>query len=149
MTSPPMARWPCPGGWCGRRRPERSAPSRPATSSDGTRPEPASWRTTTGAPAARSATRCGRRNENRTGLAQIARLGPTLWLKIPIRALKLAHNLGQPCTIFVSSPFGLARLSLLRPLASALPTRSLLSAPSHAQIGCSIRGLTMQVGCRR
>jgi hypothetical protein len=33
--------------------------------------------------------------------AQTARLGPTLLLKIPIRALKLAHNLGQPCTIFV------------------------------------------------
>jgi hypothetical protein len=31
-------------------------------------------------------------NENCTGLAQIARLGPTLCLKIPIRALKLAHN---------------------------------------------------------
>jgi hypothetical protein len=40
-------------------------------------------------------------NENCTWLAQIARLGPTLWLKIPIKALKLAHNLGQPCTIFV------------------------------------------------
>jgi hypothetical protein len=40
------------------------------------------------------------RNDNCTGLAQIARLGPTVWLKIPIRALKLAHNLGQR-TIFV------------------------------------------------
>ena len=38
-------------------------------------------------------------NEKCTGLAKIARLGPTLWLKIPIRALKLAHNLGQ-CAIF-------------------------------------------------
>jgi hypothetical protein len=40
-------------------------------------------------------------NKNCTGLAQIASLGPTLWLKIPIRALKLAHNLGLSCTIFV------------------------------------------------
>jgi hypothetical protein len=38
-------------------------------------------------------------NENCTGLAQIARLGPTLLLKFPIRALKLAHNLGQPFRI--------------------------------------------------
>ena len=45
--------------------------------------------------------RVPRQNENCTGLAQIARLGPTLWLKIPIRALKLAHNLGQPCAMFV------------------------------------------------
>jgi hypothetical protein len=41
------------------------------------------------------------RRYNHTGLAQITGLGPTLCLKIPIRALKLAHNLGQPCTIFV------------------------------------------------
>ena len=34
----------------------------------------------------------GQQNKNCTGLAQIARL---------IRALKLARNLGQPCTIFV------------------------------------------------
>jgi hypothetical protein len=42
-------------------------------------------------------------NENCTGLAQIVGLGPTLWLEIPVRALKLAHNLGQPCTIFVAA----------------------------------------------
>ena len=45
-------------------------------------------------------------NENCTGLAQLARLGPTLWLKIPIRALKLAHNVGHPCTIFVTERSG-------------------------------------------
>ena len=39
--------------------------------------------------------------KNCTGSARIARLCPTLWLKIPVRALKLAHNLGQPCTILV------------------------------------------------
>ena len=27
-----------------------------------------------------------------------------LWLKIPIRALKLAHNLGQLCPLFVTAP---------------------------------------------
>jgi hypothetical protein len=40
------------------------------------------------------------RNENCTWLAQIANW-PKFRLKIPIRALKLAQNLGQPCTIFV------------------------------------------------
>ena len=40
-------------------------------------------------------------NENCTGLAQMVRLGPTFLLKIPIRALKLGQNLGQPYTVFV------------------------------------------------
>jgi hypothetical protein len=40
-------------------------------------------------------------NKNCTGLAQIARLGPTLCMETCIIALKLARNLGQPCTIFV------------------------------------------------
>jgi hypothetical protein len=42
-------------------------------------------------------------NENCTGLAQIARLGPTVCPKIPIKALKLAYNLGQPSKFFVTS----------------------------------------------
>jgi hypothetical protein len=32
---------------------------------------------------------------------QIARPGPTLWIKIPIRELRFAQNLGQPCIVFV------------------------------------------------
>jgi hypothetical protein len=36
-----------------------------------------------------------------TGLARIARLSADFWMKIPIRALNLAHDLGQPCTFFV------------------------------------------------
>jgi hypothetical protein len=34
------------------------------------------------------------------GWPKIPRLGPTLSVKIPIRALKLAHTLGQPCATF-------------------------------------------------
>jgi hypothetical protein len=41
-------------------------------------------------------------NEHCAWLAQNAKLGPTVWLKIPIRALQSAHNLGQLLTIFVS-----------------------------------------------
>ena len=44
---------------------------------------------------------CDQHNKTRTALAQIARLGPIISLKVPIRALKLAHNLGRPRTIFV------------------------------------------------
>jgi hypothetical protein len=36
---------------------------------------------------------------------------PNILTKIPIKALKLAHNLGQPCTIFVLSQRGSASLS--------------------------------------
>ena len=57
-----------------------------------------------------------RYNQSCTGLARIARLGPTLWLKIPIRALKLAQNLGQPCAIFV---YGRATGARARPRGAA------------------------------
>ena len=52
-----------------------------------------------------------RLNENRTGLAQTARLGPTLRLKTPVKALKLAHNVGQPCAMFVLQPRPAASLT--------------------------------------
>ena len=49
---------------------------------------------------------------NCTGSARIARLGPTVWLKIPIGALTLAHNLGQPCATFVpAAGIGVCHLS--------------------------------------
>jgi hypothetical protein len=46
------------------------------------------------------------------------RLGPTLWLKIPTRARKLAQKLGQPCAIFLFSRRGSSRgTSWTRPAA--------------------------------
>ena len=39
-----------------------------------------------------------------TGLTQNSQVDPAVWLKIPIRALELAHILGQPCECQVSAP---------------------------------------------
>jgi hypothetical protein len=36
-----------------------------------------------------------------TGLAQNSQVGPVVWLNIPIRALKPAQSLGQPCEFYV------------------------------------------------
>ena len=40
-------------------------------------------------------------DENLTGLIQILKVGPTCRLEIPMRGLRLAQNLGQPCGFYV------------------------------------------------
>jgi hypothetical protein len=72
-------------------------------------------------------------NENCTGLAQIAGLGPTLWLEIPVRALKLAHNLGQPCTIFVAARGPCHRISCPCRLTRAEQVSSFRGVAEHRQ----------------
>jgi hypothetical protein len=64
-------------------------------------------------------------DENCTGLAQIAILGPNTFTEKSIRALKLAHDFGQPCTIFVCPVLGCC--------AGAMCRRNGLNAPPWPQ----------------
>jgi hypothetical protein len=49
-----------------------------------------------------------------SGPAQLARLGPTLWLRIAVRSRNLAHDLGQPCAIFISQAEVLGKLPVIQ-----------------------------------
>ena len=53
------------------------------------------------------------RNENCTWLAQLLRVGPTLQLKISIRALQLPNKLGQPCTNVIGGRLAPAMATML------------------------------------
>ena len=65
-------------------------------------------------------------------MAQIARLGPYCWLRIPIRGLNRAHDLGQPCTISVRRGWGLVPLG--RPHAALQRAWGAGSRPRGARV---------------